>query len=944
MPRRRYIERAGTLLAISAVIGSGVSLAVSMAPGATGLLPSAGAAVAGQGTDFDCTGDVIYNVSTTAADSGSTQAINAVVPGTGAVTQIATIPTTGGSAVGEPNALGITKGGTAAYFVDEQHSGNLYEYNALTQAISEFSDTNSPGTVVAGAVDPANGIYYYASYANSTATIYGFNTATNTAITGVVATAPLAVSGTSGFNGDLAFDALGNLYLVDSVGTSGGIAVVKGPLPTTAADKSFTSTTITTSLSGATTNTGFNGIGFLADGDLVVERLTSTANQSALYVLDPNDGATVSGPTNESGADVDLGACSYNPTLTLTTDVGGRIATTDQFTTTASGGDLSSSQSATTTGTATGVQAAEVGPLIGVSGQNYTITLTASGTTNLSDYDTSYSCVDTNTDTTVSSGTGTTFSLPFPSPGSSGSPDLDCSFDETPLAAAPQLTLGAALSGARLSDTDQFTVAVHTGSASGPVVSSTADSTTTGTGSTVTAGTGTTGTYTATSGTTYYLTEAAAGTTDLSQYAATIGCTDANDVQPGLPSVADFGGSFSLTPVGGADISCTVTNSAAPQAGISIDNAAIPAAVSEVGDTITHTYTVDNTGNVTLNSVSVEDTQSAPAGPLTAGPDCTGLTNPTDTCSGNSITLAPGQSATFSATYTVTQPDLDAGSVNDSATATGTPTGSTTPIVSDPSGATVPVTQNPDLALTTTVGPSSFSTVGQALTDTFTVENTGNVTLSSVGVDNTQSAPAGPLTTGPTCTGLTSPVDTCSGNAVTLAPGQSATFSATYMVTQADLDAGSVNNSAVADGFAPGSTTPTDSDSSAATVPAEQTATITMTKAAAETSVKAVGDVIHYSYTVQNTGNVTLSSITVNDDLPGLSAVTCPDPVLAPSDSETCTATYDVTQVDLDAGSVVNTATASGTAPGAPGPVTSDPSTVTVPVDQTPTLALSNNA
>ena len=41
---------------------------------------------------------------------------------------------------------------------------------------------------------------------------------------------------------------------------------------------------------------------------------------------------------------------------------------------------------------------------------------------------------------------------------------------------------------------------------------------------------------------------------------------------------------------------------------------------------------------------------------------------------GNAVTLTPGQVATFTASYTVTQADIDAGStLTDSATTTGTP-------------------------------------------------------------------------------------------------------------------------------------------------------------------------------------------------------------------------------------------------------------------------------
>ncbi len=95
--------------------------------------------------------------------------------------------------------------------------------------------------------------------------------------------------------------------------------------------------------------------------------------------------------------------------------------------------------------------------------------------------------------------------------------------------------------------------------------------------------------------------------------------------------------------------------------------------MTTVGQTVTYHFTVTNTGNVALTNVHVTDTQTPPAGALASGPTCQSLATPTGTCTGSSTSLAPGQSATFIATYTVTQADLDHGSINDSATATGTP-------------------------------------------------------------------------------------------------------------------------------------------------------------------------------------------------------------------------------------------------------------------------------
>ena len=517
----------------------------------------ASAAIPGQGTPFDCTGDVIYNVSTTAADAGTTQSINSIVPSTGALSAVVAASGT------EPNAIGMTQDGTDAWYLDETNSTTIYDYNTLTQVTTPYADEDRPGTVVAGAVDPANGFYYFASYASGTATIYGFDVVNHTAIPGVIATAPLAVTGGSA-NGDLAFDTLGNLYLVDSLGTEGGIAVVQGPLPTTAVNAQLTSTVLTTSLPGATGSAGFNGITFLANGQLVVQRL-DTLDQSEIYVLNPNTGAVISGPTPLFGSGVDLASCTYNPTLIVQKDViGGRYQPTDQFTMTVTGGGITMGNTATTTGTSTGIQSAQVGPLIGQLNATYSIAETAAtgSTTNLLNYTTTYSCVDTNTGTTVVSGNGASFSLPFPNPAvGEGAPNVNCIFSNTPF---PDLSLTKALGGPRDANTDQFTVQIRTGSATGPVVNPTTNSTTLGSGSTVTPGSGTTGIYTTTVGTTYYLTEAAAGTTNLANYAATITCTDSNGHQTGLPTDAPFSGSLAITPVASSSISCTLTNMAKP--------------------------------------------------------------------------------------------------------------------------------------------------------------------------------------------------------------------------------------------------------------------------------------------------------------------------------------------------------------------------------------------
>ncbi len=172
------------------------------------------------------------------------------------------------------------------------------------------------------------------------------------------------------------------------------------------------------------------------------------------------------------------------------------------------------------------------------------------------------------------------------------------------------------------------------------------------------------------------------------------------------------------------------------------------------------------------------------------------------------------------------------------------------------------------------------------------VTNTGNVTLDPVNVDD------------PTAGPVTCPV-------TVLAPGASTTCTATYTLTQVDVDAGVVDNTATATGTDPNDTDVTDTDTVSTPIPASPG--ITVDKQAGVPSGNSAGDSIDYTFLVTNTGNVTLDPVSVDD--PTTNPVTCPVTVLAPGESTTCTATYTLSQVDVDAGHVANTATVTGTDP-----------------------------
>lgn len=93
---------------------------------------------------------------------------------------------------------------------------------------------------------------------------------------------------------------------------------------------------------------------------------------------------------------------------------------------------------------------------------------------------------------------------------------------------------------------------------------------------------------------------------------------------------------------------------------------------------------------------------------------------------------------------------------------------------------------------------------------------------------------------------------------------------------------------------------------------------LTLTKSVAEATYDEVGDVLNYTFVVENTGATAIAGpVAIDDDktadesCPDVATVGNQDGYLDPGEDITCTATLTIAQGDLDAGSVVNTATAS---------------------------------
>ena len=323
------------------------------------------------------------------------------------------------------------------------------------------------------------------------------------------------------------------------------------------------------------------------------------------------------------------------------------------------------------------------------------------------------------------------------------------------------------------------------------------------------------------------------------------------------------------------------------------------------GNTVSYEFTAKNTGDVTLTDVSIAD-------------ELDGLSEIVyGEWSGAAGTLAPGQSVTATASYTLTQADRDAGIVENTATTVGSPP--TGEPVTDEDDFDLPVPQAPGISLVKT-GVLDGDTIAY----TFAATNTGNVTLADVSIiDELEGLSEVVYVSWPTEVGV-------------LAPGETVTATASYTVTQGDLDAGAVENTATTTGTPPSGTPVTDEDDF--DQPLESNPGISLVK----TGVLD-GDTIAYTFIATNNGNVTLTDVSITDELEGLSEIVYGEwpsdaGVLAPGQSVTATASYTLTQSDRDAGIVENTATTTGTPP--TGEPVTDEDDFDQPVPQAPGISV----
>ena len=382
--------------------------------------------------------------------------------------------------------------------------------------------------------------------------------------------------------------------------------------------------------------------------------------------------------------------------------------------------------------------------------------------------------------------------------------------------------------------------------------------------------------------------------------------------------------------------------------------------LTDLGDAIVYQITVSNIGNVTLSSLTITDTiidENLELLTLSSGPDFV-----SSSLSSAEGTLLVGESATYSATFVIDQQSVDSGGVLNSVYAVASSPGQSNNVSDtsddgdDSDGNTtddnteVGIDQSLIIEATKTASvidnnTSSSTDLGDTIVYTITVENKGNVTLSGVSLTDTLLDGDGSqlsLTAGPVFT--SSSASSAQG---TLMVGETATYTASYTITQAALDTGGVSNSVLVTGSSPGQSnnvtdTSDDGDDSDGNTEDDTTDTsidnspsLEVTKTSAITDngdgVVGKGDVVQYTISVVNNGNVTLSSLTVADVLSDASGSTLSlnsgpsfsgssqgsaQGTLKVGETASYSALYIITQAAVDAGGLSNQASATASSPG----------------------------
>jgi uncharacterized repeat protein (TIGR01451 family) len=296
-----------------------------------------------------------------------------------------------------------------------------------------------------------------------------------------------------------------------------------------------------------------------------------------------------------------------------------------------------------------------------------------------------------------------------------------------------------------------------------------------------------------------------------------------------------------------------------------------------LGETVHYTYTVTNTGEVTLSDVTATDDK---LGDITL----------------SKTTLSPGESAAGTASVVVQESDLP-GPLTNTVTVQGMSEAGALVTASDEASvqlssarSSIEVILEAQDSRGFPISPLDTLPVGETITYVYMITNTGETTLTDLSLVDDRLGEI-PL------------------SRTTIAPWEHVNGSFSVTITEADLP-GPFENTVVVTAIDPSGKTVTDSDT-LVLFDISFDGALTLLKTSGTTEA-AVGDTITYTYTITNTGDVMLTDLVLIDDHIG--EIPLPTSVLTSGESLTVTAIYTVTEADLP-GPLTNAASITGRGP-----------------------------
>ena len=338
------------------------------------------------------------------------------------------------------------------------------------------------------------------------------------------------------------------------------------------------------------------------------------------------------------------------------------------------------------------------------------------------------------------------------------------------------------------------------------------------------------------------------------------------------------------------------------------------------GDIVNYTITIDNTGNLTLTGFSYTDANAD-------GDVITYVSG--DDGDGN---LEVNETWIYSAAHTVTQAELDGkgtgitGAIDGDGDTDNRVTVQFTEAGPKNADATSPLVYNPDFSVTKvatsitggagTNGLDGANSANDVVNYTITIDNTGNVSLT--GFSYTDANADGDVIT--YVSG-----DDGDGN---LEVNETWIYSAAHTVTQAEIDSGGTDDTGAldsdddTDNKVTISFTEAGPKSASAATPILQSADFSVTKVATSITggagtngldgANSANDVVNYTITIDNTGNLTLTGFTYTDANADGDVITYVsgddgDGDLEVNETWIYSAAHTVTQAEMDSGGTADT-------------------------------------